>query len=54
MIDAAQQSHVLEALPDYVRKREAEAWLERNRASMEKISAFTPKHGMLTESRRIF
>lgn len=45
---------VQEVLPEYIRRRDAEAWLERNRAGIEELNAFTRKHGVLTESVRMF
>lgn len=46
--------YVQQSLPEFLRKREAEAWLERNRAGIEELNEFTRKHGVLTESLRTF
>lgn len=46
--------YVQETLPEYIRRRDEQAWLERNRAGIEELNEFTRKHGVLTETLRTF
>lgn len=52
--DVSLSRFVQETLPDYLKRREAHEWLERNRQGIEEYNEFVRKHGVLTESLRTF
>lgn len=52
--DVSLSRFVQETLPDYLKQREAQAWLERNQKGIEEYNEFVRTHGVLTESLRTF
>lgn len=52
--DVSLSRFVQETLPAYLKQREAQEWLERNRQGIEEYNDFVREHGVLTESMRTF
>ena len=52
--DVSLSRFVQETLPDYLKQRESQAWLERNKKGIEEYNEFVRTHGVLTESLRTF
>jgi post-segregation antitoxin (ccd killing protein) len=52
--DVSLSRFVQETLPEYLKRRDAEAWLERNQAGIEAYNEFVAEHGVLTETLRTF
>lgn len=52
--DISLSRFVQDTLPAYLKQREAQEWLERNRAGIEELNRFTAEHGVLTAPLRVF
>lgn len=52
--DVSLSRFVQEVLPEYLKQREAQEWLERNKQGIQEYNEFVRKHGVLTESLRTF